>query len=96
MFVNLFIVRAFEAHLCISQSYSIEVDCESDYNDENGVIPVGNIGDIVGVLIPAAPALNFHSLPIVFSNSSLHDILVAGVFASIDKRFFSLQTNLLC
>ena len=82
--------------LCISLiiAESVKVDSEGDHYDENGIISERYIGNIVSVFIPDWATLHLHTLAIILSDSHLHDILVAFVFAKCHEGLLRVQAQL--
>jgi len=76
-------------------STSVKIDGKSDDYNEDRVVPEGDVGDVVSVLVPRATALNLHALAVVLADRCLHDVFVPRIFFQIDERFLRLKTDLL-
>ena len=74
--------------------FSVEVDCEGDNYDENGIVSERYVCHIVSVFIPDRATLHLHPLPIILPHGHLHNILVALVFFQGQKGIFGVDTQL--
>ena len=59
---------------------SVHEDSKSDNNDKDGVITPAYIRYIIVVFIINTSTLHLHTLPVILTNCSLHNELVAFVF----------------
>ena len=74
---------------------SVHVDCKCNDDHEDGIVSEGCIRNIVGVFVPDAPTLHFHSLAIILAHCCLHNVLVPLILLQAYECFLCLQANLL-